>query len=197
MASTVWSAGCATFGLECESLALRTAPEALAGRLHELAAGGCTGCNLTHPLKEPALDHVARASDAAQRARSVNTIVFRPDGRWDHTDDANGHRITAGYDASGRISSLTDSRGDVTTYTYDGSGRISRVTDAVGRDTHYTYDAAGHVLSVTDARLADLEQRTLDVDADAAARSDVPDIGKQAVADVTHGVRTSSRGSRP
>lgn len=83
-------AGCAALGIACESEALRTAPEALEERLRSLAAAGCLGCNLTHPLKEHALDHVARASVAAERSRSVNTIAFREDGWWGETTDGPG-----------------------------------------------------------------------------------------------------------
>ena len=83
-------AGCTALGLECVSQALRTPPEALEERLRSLAAGGCLGCNLTHPLKEHALDHVARASVAAERSRSVNTIAFRQDGWWGETTDGPG-----------------------------------------------------------------------------------------------------------
>ena len=83
-------AGCAALGLECESRALRTPAESLDERLRELAAEGCLGCNLTHPLKEHALDHVAKASVAAERSRSVNTIAFRDEGWWGETTDGPG-----------------------------------------------------------------------------------------------------------
>ena len=83
-------AGCAAFGIACESQALRTPLAALESRLHELAAAGYRGCNLTHPLKEHALGSVARASLAAERARSVNTIVFAEDGWYGETTDGAG-----------------------------------------------------------------------------------------------------------
>lgn len=83
-------AGCEALGLACESRALRTPPDALETRLHALAAEGLAGCNLTHPLKEAALDHVARASVAAERSRSVNTIAFRDDGWYGETTDGPG-----------------------------------------------------------------------------------------------------------
>ena len=83
-------AGCAALGLECDSQALRTPPGELGDRLRELAARGCLGCNLTHPLKEVAVDHVKRASVAAERSRSVNTIAFRADGWWGETTDGPG-----------------------------------------------------------------------------------------------------------
>ncbi|MCC6349933.1 MAG: shikimate dehydrogenase [Candidatus Eisenbacteria bacterium] len=80
-------AGCAAVGVVCESEALRTRVDELPGRLADLAARGWLGCNLTHPLKESALDCAARASVAAERARSANTLVFRePGGYADSTD---------------------------------------------------------------------------------------------------------------
>lgn len=76
-------------GLSCESVALRTAPEALAATLERLALEGYRGCNLTMPLKEPALGCVREATPAARRARSVNTITFRAHGMLgDSTDGA-------------------------------------------------------------------------------------------------------------
>lgn len=80
-------AGCEALGLACESRALRTPPAELPARLAELAAWGAVGCNLTMPLKEAALAHVAVASALARRARSVNTITFDAAGsRGDSTD---------------------------------------------------------------------------------------------------------------
>jgi len=83
-------AGCAHLGLACESAALRTPPGALEARLAELAAGGWTGVNVTHPLKADVLRFVERASDAARRARSANTVGFGPDGAWADTTDGDG-----------------------------------------------------------------------------------------------------------
>ena len=83
-------AGCAAVGVACESEALRTSVAQLPGRLADLAARGYLGCNLTHPLKESALDCVAHASVAAEHARSANTIVFRREGGWAETTDGPG-----------------------------------------------------------------------------------------------------------
>ncbi len=83
-------AGCAAFGIACESQALRTPSAGLEARLRELADAGYRGCNLTHPLKEHALECVARASLAAERSRSVNTIVFAEDGWYGDTTDGAG-----------------------------------------------------------------------------------------------------------
>ena len=83
-------AGCAAVGVACESEALRTSVAQLPARLADLAARGYLGCNLTHPLKESALDCVAKASVAAEQARSANPIVFRGEGGFAETTDGPG-----------------------------------------------------------------------------------------------------------
>lgn len=83
-------AGAAALGLACESVALRTPPDALAGTLARLASEGYLGCNLTMPLKESAVALVADATPAARLARSVNTITFRPEGMLGDTTDGAG-----------------------------------------------------------------------------------------------------------
>jgi len=82
-------AGLESLGISCESQALRTSVAGLGARLHELADAGYTGVNLTHPLKEAALEHLARVSDSARSSRSVNTIGFE-DGGWGDTTDGAG-----------------------------------------------------------------------------------------------------------
>jgi shikimate dehydrogenase len=83
-------AGLASLGLEGESSALRTPAAALGERLAELRARGLTGVNLTAPLKEAALAHLDRVSEAARLARSVNTVGFAADGTWGETTDGPG-----------------------------------------------------------------------------------------------------------
>ncbi|MBI5710085.1 MAG: shikimate dehydrogenase [Candidatus Eisenbacteria bacterium] len=83
-------AGLAALGLAGDSRAIRTPRERLAAVLDELAAAGYRGVNLTYPLKEAALGHLDAASDAAQRARSVNTVGFEPGRRWGDTTDGPG-----------------------------------------------------------------------------------------------------------
>jgi shikimate dehydrogenase len=83
-------AGLAALGLAGESVALRTPAAGLAARLRELAAAGFTGVNLTHPLKEPALELLAHLSPAARTARSVNTVGFAAGGDWGETTDGAG-----------------------------------------------------------------------------------------------------------
>jgi shikimate dehydrogenase len=84
-------AGCEALGFTCESVALRTPIAELPATLERLAREGYRGCNLTMPLKEPALAWVGTATAAAKRARSVNTIAFAaPEGTslGDTTDGA-------------------------------------------------------------------------------------------------------------
>ena len=83
-------AGLAHRGLTGSSEALRTPTAELAGRLHDLAARGYRGVNLTAPLKQAVIPLLARVSPAAQRARSVNTVGFAPDGWWGDTTDGQG-----------------------------------------------------------------------------------------------------------
>ena len=83
-------AALAALALTGESHALRTSVPELPARLAELAARGFRGVNLTHPLKEAVLPHLARLSEDARRARSVNTVVFDEDGWWGDTTDGAG-----------------------------------------------------------------------------------------------------------
>jgi len=100
-------AGCAALGLECESVALRTPVDALATTLERLAHEAYTGCNLTMPLKEPALALVGRASPAARRARSVNTIAFADGRLGDSTDGAGFLDLLAAEQRSAATCSVT------------------------------------------------------------------------------------------
>jgi shikimate dehydrogenase len=82
-------AGLASLGITCDSQAIRTPRAELGERLRTLAGEGLSGVNLTHPLKEAALEHLTKASDEASRARSVNTVTFERDElRGDTTDGA-------------------------------------------------------------------------------------------------------------
>jgi len=83
-------AALAALGLEGDARALRTPAGTLAGRLAELTGEGVRGVNLTHPLKQEALTEVARLSDRARRARSVNTVGLDRDGWWGDTTDGAG-----------------------------------------------------------------------------------------------------------
>ncbi len=82
-------AGAEAVGTSCESVALRTPTGDLPATLGRLAADGYLGCNLTLPLKEPALACMSQVSADARRACSVNTVTFHADGpRGDTTDGA-------------------------------------------------------------------------------------------------------------
>jgi len=83
-------AGLVALGLEGESQALRTPVAELGTRLGELAARGFRGANLTQPLKAAVLTHLARVSESARRARSVNTVGYSSDGWWGDTTDGPG-----------------------------------------------------------------------------------------------------------
>jgi shikimate dehydrogenase len=83
-------AGLAALGLEGESHALPTPPEELGARLAELAGKGFRGANLTQPLKAVVLAHLARVSEPARRARSVNTVGYTAEGWWGDTTDGPG-----------------------------------------------------------------------------------------------------------
>ena len=82
--------------------------------------------------------------------REVDGIryAFAADGRLDYVEDANGNRITAGYQ-DGRLTSLTRSSGPTLQIAYNAAGRIASIMDAQGRHTLFTYDTAGeHLISV-------------------------------------------------
>lgn len=83
-------AGLAALGITGDSQALRTPVEQLPERLNELAARGLRGVNLTHPLKECVLPLLARVSEPARRARSVNTVTFDDTGWTGGTTDGRG-----------------------------------------------------------------------------------------------------------
>ena len=83
-------AGLAALGIDGESRAIRTPAAELGARLAELAEAGYRGVNLTHPLKQEALEHVGRVSAAARRALSVNTVGFEPGLAWGETTDGDG-----------------------------------------------------------------------------------------------------------
>ncbi len=83
-------AGLAALGLAGESSALPTPGEQLGPRLADLAARGFRGVNLTRPLKAAVLPLLARVSQSAREARSVNTVGFASDGWWGETTDGPG-----------------------------------------------------------------------------------------------------------
>ena len=98
-------AGLASLGLSGDSQALRTSGAELPARLRDLAAQGFRGVNLTAPLKEAVLPLLARCSEQARRAQSVNTVGFEADGWWGDTTDGQGFLdllATLGRDPAGQ-----------------------------------------------------------------------------------------------
>jgi len=83
-------AGLAALGLAGDSQAIRTPPERLGERLRELFSRGFRGVNVTRPLKEAVLPHLARVSEAARAACSVNTVGLESEGWWGDTTDGPG-----------------------------------------------------------------------------------------------------------
>jgi shikimate dehydrogenase len=83
-------AGLAALGLEGDSRALRTPIAELGSRLASLASENVAGLNVTHPLKEVVMSHLARVSPDAARARSVNTVGLAASGWWGETTDGPG-----------------------------------------------------------------------------------------------------------
>lgn len=78
-------------GLRANYSLLDVAPGDLPRTLEQLRAQGCGGVNVTIPHKEAAYRFLAAKhalSDTARLLRSVNTVVFRPDGSLfgDNTD---------------------------------------------------------------------------------------------------------------
>lgn len=124
-------AGCAALGIACESVALRTPVADLPATLDRLAGEGYTGCNLTMPLKEPALAWVRVASTVARRARSVNTIRFGSGEREPFGDSTDG----AGFLDLVRAHGRDPTRGAITLLGAGGAARslALAVRDANGR----------------------------------------------------------------
>jgi shikimate dehydrogenase len=94
------NAGFAALGLDWAYVPLPTPPELLADAVRGLAAMGFAGANVTIPHKQAVLELCDELDGIAQRAGSVNTLVFA-DGRvlGSSTD---GDAVTSQIDAQGR-----------------------------------------------------------------------------------------------
>lgn len=70
--------------------AIDAPPEAFSEQLHQFAALGGCGANITLPLKSAASVHCAELSEFARRVGAVNTMSLLPNGSWrgDNTDGA-------------------------------------------------------------------------------------------------------------
>jgi shikimate dehydrogenase len=94
------NAGFAALGLDWAYVPLPTPPELLADAVHGLCAMSFAGANVTIPHKQAVLPLCDELDEIAQRAGSVNTLVFA-DGRvlGSSTD---GDAVTSQIDAQGR-----------------------------------------------------------------------------------------------
>ncbi len=77
-------------GMDAVYLAFDVAPERLAEALGAMRDMGFGGANLTVPLKEIALPHLARLDESAQLLGAVNTVRFDPDGTTGFNTDGEG-----------------------------------------------------------------------------------------------------------
>ena len=84
------------------------------------------------------------------------SVSGSPGGRLSYVQDANGNRITLGYNTQDQLITLTYSNPadpseptEQLSLTYNAQGFNSQVADGTGDVWSYTYDAAGHLLSVT------------------------------------------------
>jgi RHS repeat-associated protein len=75
-----------------------------------------------------------------------SAVQFNPNGTLAYQEDANGNRVTAGYNAAGQLVSLTTNTGAHFQFTYNSSGHITTLTDSSGTVITYTYDASGQFL---------------------------------------------------
>jgi shikimate dehydrogenase len=94
------NAAFAARGLDWVYVALDVEPGAVRDAVLGLAALGIAGANVTIPHKQAVVELCDELSRTAERAGSVNTLIFR-DGRvlWDSTD---GAAVTLSVDAAGR-----------------------------------------------------------------------------------------------
>ena len=82
--------------------------------------------------------------------------VFLASGKLNYEQDANGNRITLGYNGGGQLVTLTWSNpgqpsqpSEQLTLSYNAQGLVSQVDDGAGGVWTYAYDAAGRLLSAT------------------------------------------------
>lgn len=89
-------------GMDALYLAFDVGPDDLMGVLRGMSRMGFLGANLTIPHKETAFRGVDHLAPTAERAGSVNTVLFRPDGSLEgHSTDGYG-LVGAIQDAFGR-----------------------------------------------------------------------------------------------
>jgi RHS repeat-associated protein len=83
-------------------------------------------------------------------------FVFLPNGKLNYEQDANGNRITLGYNAQNELTSLADANPNdpleppqALLLSYNSQGLVSQVSDSAGDVWAYSYDSQGHLISVT------------------------------------------------
>ena len=89
---------------------------------------------------------------AYQYVETDGTIIaFNTNGSLDYEEDTNGNKVTAGYNASDKLTSLMASNGSAITIDYNAQGLISSITEPGNQTTNYTFDSSGqHLLTFTD-----------------------------------------------
>jgi shikimate dehydrogenase len=102
------SAALAELGLadEWSYGAVEVAPEGLESKLHELAASGYAGLNVTVPHKEAALALADEASEAARAIGAANTLSFEADRSAGDDVGVRPWVIAANTDAPGLLAAL-------------------------------------------------------------------------------------------
>jgi shikimate dehydrogenase len=100
LSPSMQNAGFAALGLDWAYVPLPTHPDGLEEAVRGIAAAGFAGANVTIPHKQAVLELCDELDDVAERAGSVNTLVFR-DGRilGFSTD---GDAVTSQIEAHGR-----------------------------------------------------------------------------------------------
>ncbi len=72
---------------------------------------------------------------------------FNPGGAFAYVQDANGNRISAGYNIAGQMISLTDSNGEYFDLTYNSAGLLATLSDSAGQTVTYGYDPTNQFLT--------------------------------------------------
>jgi RHS repeat-associated protein len=95
-------------------------------------------------------DHsVLTLSGGAYRLTLIDGTIyqFNTNGSLAYLQDANGNRITAGYNSSNQLVTLTHSNGEFLTLTYNSQGHLAQLSDSNGLTETYGYDASGNFLT--------------------------------------------------
>ncbi len=87
-------------------------------------------------------DYLVTMPDGGVNAFLVST------GALDYEEDADGNKVTAGYNAAGQMISLTHSDGQVLKLSYNSQGFVSQVIDPEQRVYDYAYSSGGNLESV-------------------------------------------------